>query len=99
MDSLIFNGITIDEFFIRVKEIVTETIKEEKSTAFSNQRIIKYLTRFEVAQRLNVSLPTLHEYTKQGFLPAYRLGSRVLYKESDIDNAIQKRQLKYQLKK
>ena len=46
------------------------------------------LTRKETAARLNITLATLHEYTKSGKIAANRIGNRVLYKESDIQNAL-----------
>jgi len=88
MDTLIINGITLDDFLGRVRQTVSETIKSEKSEGFPKQIKPSYLTRSEVAGRLNISLPTLNEYTKKGFIPAYRLGSRVLYKESEVESAL-----------
>ena len=45
----------------------------------------KYLTRKETADLLNVSLPTLNEYTKTGKITACRFGVRILYKQSEIE--------------
>jgi|GEM_PF-422559 len=45
-------------------------------------------TRKETAARLSITLATLHEYTKSGRISAYRIGNRVLYKDSDIQNAL-----------
>ncbi len=47
-------------------------------------------TRKETAKRLNITLATLNEYTKSGKIVANRIGNRVLYKESDIQNALKK---------
>jgi excisionase family DNA binding protein len=47
-----------------------------------------YLTREEVSSRLHISLPTLNTYTKLGLIPAKRMGTRVLYLESDVQNAL-----------
>ncbi len=54
------------------------------------QQAEKYLTRKETAALLNVSLPTLNEYTKTGKITACRFGVRVLYKQSEIDTRLQK---------
>ena len=48
----------------------------------------KYLTRKETAAKLNVSLPTLNEYTKRNLIRGYRFGARVLYKQSEIETAL-----------
>ena len=50
----------------------------------------KYFTRKETAKQLNVSLPTLNEYTKRCLITSYRFGVRVMYKQSDIETALTK---------
>ena len=47
-----------------------------------------YLKREEVAKLLRVSLPTLHDWTKSGIIKAYRIGGRVLYKESEVKGSL-----------
>lgn len=51
-----------------------------------------YRTRKETADTLNVSLPTLNEYTKRNLITGYRFGVRVMYKQSDIEAALTKMQ-------
>lgn len=53
-------------------------------------QVEKYLTRKETAGKLNVSLPTLNEYTKRNLIKGYRFGVRVLYKQSEIETALTK---------
>ena len=53
----------------------------------------KYLTRKETADQLNVSLPTLNEYTKRNLIIGYRFGVRVMYKQSGIEAAL--KQMEY----
>lgn len=48
----------------------------------------KYLTRKETSQKLGVSLPTLHEWTKSGLVQGYRIASRVRYKEDEVTAAL-----------
>jgi hypothetical protein len=47
--------------------------------------IVKYLTRRETAEKLRISLPTLNDYTKKGFITSYNFGVRVLYKNDEIE--------------
>ena len=49
-----------------------------------------YRTRKETADILNISLPTLNQYTKKRILTGYRVGVRVLYKQSEIESALVK---------
>lgn len=48
----------------------------------------KYLTRKETARQLNVSLPTLNQYTKRNLITGYRFGVRVMYKTTDIEASL-----------
>lgn len=47
----------------------------------------KLLTRKEAAEYLNISLGTLHTHTKSGRICGQRIGSRLLYKKSDLDKS------------
>jgi excisionase family DNA binding protein len=49
-----------------------------------------FLNRKQVSEMIGISLATLNEYCKQGVLPSYRIGRRVLFKESEINEAITK---------
>lgn len=50
---------------------------------------LKYLSREEVCTILKVSMPTLNTYTKKGIIKGSKIGTRMLYLESDIKSAIQ----------
>ena len=52
---------------------------------------VRYLTRGEVSKLLQISLPTLHHYTKAGYVRSYRLGGKVRYKAEDIERALTER--------
>lgn len=49
-----------------------------------------FRTRKETSEMLNISLPTLNLYTKKSILTGYRVGARVLYKQSEIEAALSK---------
>ncbi|APU10477.1 hypothetical protein A5M85_09335 [Cellulophaga lytica] len=50
----------------------------------------KLLTREETAEMLSISLVTLWKYSKDNIIPAYRIGTKVRYKESEILLALKK---------
>ena len=50
----------------------------------------EYHTRKETAKRLNITLATLNTYTQSGKIVGNRIGNRVLYRESDINQALKK---------
>jgi excisionase family DNA binding protein len=61
-----------------------------------SERNSGYLNRFEVAELLRISLPTLANWSKEGILQSYRIGKRVLYREDEVNSSLQKvRNLKY----
>ena len=43
-----------------------------------------YLTGEEVCSQLRLSTRTLQEYRNAGILPFYKIGGKILYKQSDI---------------
>lgn len=47
-----------------------------------------FYTRTEVSKMLGISFPTLNKLNKTGELPAYKLGRKVLYKLTDIENSL-----------
>lgn len=44
----------------------------------------RYLTEIELSELLKITRRTLIEHRTTGKLPFYRMGGRILYKESDI---------------
>jgi excisionase family DNA binding protein len=77
-NSILIENLTIEE----LKTLIREVTKEELKNALPKET--RYLTRAQVAAKLNISLPTLDKATWNGKLKAYRIGGRILYKEEDI---------------
>lgn len=50
----------------------------------------RLMTREETAQMLSTSLVTLWKLTKKDVIPAYRIGTAVRYKKSDVLKALKK---------
>ena len=48
------------------------------------------LSRAETAQLLGITLNTLKKFTRDGTIPAYGIGSRVMYKRSEVLNSLTK---------
>jgi excisionase family DNA binding protein len=92
MKEVIQVEITIPEF----KNIISELIRDElKNLNRVESSVNEYLTRKQVANLLSISLPTLHSYTRLGLIPAKRIGTRILYCETDLKNALQDIPLKF----
>lgn len=50
-----------------------------------------YITRGQVAKMLQISLPTLHNYVKQGLIKSYRIGGKVRFILEDVQDALTER--------
>ncbi len=71
-------------------EYITTSFKEHSERfrpVFNGER---YLTEIELAQQLKLTQRTLIEYRKTGILPYYKFGGRILYRESDIVDLLER---------
>lgn len=50
-----------------------------------------FITRGQVAKMLQISLPTLHNYVKQGLIKSYRIGGKVRFKANEIEKSLTER--------
>lgn len=94
MENIIFSQIPITEF----KNIISETVREEmrKIATPPPPPQTEFITRNQCSKILGISLPTLNEWTKQGLIIGYRIGTRVRYKKGEILDAVKQIQtLKY----
>lgn len=72
------------------KEILegVEKLLLEFSKKFTPKEPEVWLGRKDVSELLGVSLPTLHQWGKDGILKPYKIGNRVRYKRSDIEETL-----------
>ncbi len=83
-NSIILSNVTPEQLYNAFRGIVREELSNLKPT----KEETKYRTRKEVKDLLKISLPTLNSYTRKGILKGSRIGSRVLYSEQDIEQAV-----------
>jgi excisionase family DNA binding protein len=86
MANLTFNTFELSDFENAFNKAFEKAIKQFINPPVSQDKDLK--SRKETARILNISLPTLHLFTKEGNIRAYRIGNRVLYKSADIENAL-----------
>lgn len=87
MDNLILTTIPEKDFL----ELISTAIRSEMATfqsQVSEPAQDEYLTRKQTASKLQVSLVTLHQWTKTGTLKGYRIGARVRYKLIEVEHAL-----------
>lgn len=89
MNQILFTGITVNDLLEKIGLIIDGKLSE---LAIQNpkENQSKFISRKEVARLLKVSLPTLHDYTKYGWLQSYKIGKRVLYKHEEVLACIEK---------
>jgi excisionase family DNA binding protein len=90
MGQVFLNGIEVKELLEKIGELIDSKLAKSAHTSKPKHQS-KYLTRKEVALLLKISLPTLNDWTKEGLLQSYRLGTRVLYKQDEIEQSLLQR--------
>jgi excisionase family DNA binding protein len=89
VNEILLNGISLDQLQESIKTIVSAELKNAVSELTTKREIEpELITRKETAEILGVSLPTLHEWTKKGVLPAKRIGSRIRYERTAVYDAL-----------
>ena len=76
-----------------LREIVKDAVKEERERTEKRIREAKEVaavSRNEASRMLSVSLNTLWRWAKDGYLVPRKVGTKVMYLKSDIDNLIQR---------
>lgn len=92
MQNIIVQGASLDEMIKRITSSVMGEIKpllvvEEKKDG-------KRMSRRETAKYLGISERTLDKLSKSGSILFIRIGGRVMYEESDLEDYINKNKTK-----
>jgi excisionase family DNA binding protein len=89
MTQILLNGINLDQLLEKIGQLIDTKLEKASPTEKSlNQS--KLISRQEVASLLKISLPTLNEWSKLGWLQSYKIGNRVLYKLPEVEQALHK---------
>ena len=77
------------QIYNRLKETLMrlESILKDNTPTLNGHR---YMNDSELANYLKVSRRTLQEYRNNGILPYYQIGGKILYRESDIEELLEK---------
>jgi excisionase family DNA binding protein len=89
MNQIILTGFTVNELLEKIGQVIDSKLSKVAPQQVQNQSA-PYFTRQEVARLLKISLPTLNDYTKLGWLQSYKLGNRVLYKKEVVLASVEK---------
>lgn len=85
------------QIYNRLKYTLTrlEDILKNNNPTFNGHR---YMNDAELANYLKVSRRTLQEYRNNGILSYYQIGGKILYRESDIEELLEKTDRKHSVK-
>jgi len=84
MTRIEITQLTFEELMNAIREVLKQELPIVLKAHLKPQEAEVFLTRNEVSDILRISLSTLYNYTKLRILKSYRLGSRVLYKKSEV---------------
>ncbi len=88
-NEIILNGISFEQLQDSFRAIVQSEVQKIVSGLTTAQEPTpELITRKETAHILGISLPTLNEWTKNGTLPAQRIGTRVRYNRASVYNSL-----------
>ena len=89
MNDLLLSTIPYAEF----QNLIASTVQTAVQLATAHLQPIlndDFLTRKQTSTILNISLITLHKWTKEGKIKGYRIGSRIRYKRHEIEQSLLK---------
>lgn len=75
-------------------ELISENVKLQLQELFfelqskSQNESTEFLTRKETAELFKVSLVTIHDWSNNGILKAYKLGNRTYFKRTELLEAL-----------
>jgi len=87
MQNLLLSTIPYTELQALIFSSV-QTAVQSATAHLQAKNEIEYLTRKQTSALLGVSLVTLSEWTKEGKVKGYRIGSRIRYKRHEIEQSL-----------
>ena len=88
--QILLNGIEVNELLEKIGQLIESKIGQNNNQP-QKQNQSKFISRKEAAKLLQISLPTLHDWTKEGLLNSYQIGTRVLYKPEEVEQSLTQR--------
>lgn len=87
----------MQQLIVSTEEDLRRIIAEEVSRIIGNQpaevKEPRFLTRKEAAALLHITLPTLRKWVVNGMILEKRIGSRILYAEDELTQAVRDRSI------
>lgn len=88
-NEIILNGISFDQLQDSFRTIVQNEVQKIVSGLTTTpEPSPELITRKETSEILGISLPTLHQWTVSGVIPAQRIGTRIRYNRAEVYNSL-----------
>ena len=87
MQNIILTQFSVEQFQSEIANAVRlglEQSQTTQNTTTTTTEQTELLTRNEVCNLLHITLPTLHNWTKEGLITGYRIGTRIRYKRAEV---------------
>lgn len=91
MEKQLLFQLNTDEFRALIKEVIKETLKEERLASESNTSLLNIQ---EAAALLNLAVATLYEKTSERLIPHYKHGKKIMFKKSELLAWVESRKVK-----
>jgi excisionase family DNA binding protein len=88
MQDLMFSSLSYEQLKTEISNDIFNRIAPLIQTITAAKPETEYGTRKQAAKKLGISLPTLNEWTKNGTVKGYRIGSRVRYKMNELEQCL-----------
>ncbi len=85
MQNIILTQFSVEQFQSEIANAVRLGLEQSQTTQnTTTTEQTELLTRNEVCNLLHITLPTLHNWTKEGLITGYRIGTRIRYKRAEV---------------
>lgn len=74
--KVLIDEVDFEALLSKIGELIETKLVQNNFSKNENQ--VSYVTRFEVATMLKISLPTLNDWTKLGWLTSYKMKQSLL---------------------
>lgn len=89
-NAILIQGTTINDLESMMSRLLDKKLVNISTPKVDESPKDRLYKRKAAAEKLQISLVTLDNWTKLGVINARKIGSRVYYTDSDINNALRK---------
>ena len=86
-DAILVNGVTPQQLTETILNGVKTQLDELKKS-YSPKEPEDFLSRMEAAKLLKISLTTIHDWSNQKILKAYKVGNRTYFSRKEIEQTL-----------